>query len=300
MIKKNLTPEQRQERNQRLANYKGVGEVISFEAMEKIAEENYKRVASFKSSLPTLDKLLGGFEAGELVVVSGITGQGKTTLCQTLGYNFWKNGNKTSTWFSYEVSPYHFLRKFPELPKSFMPESMEGNTVEWLEERIIESKLKYEANIVFIDHLHFLLSMKDGGMNPSMAIGGIVRELKQIAVTHNLLVFLIAHTTKARFGGGEELGLGSVRDSSFIEQEADSVLYVWRNIDKGVPENMSKLKIAKNRKLGIVDRTIDLRYDNKLLLEVSKDEYTPPPTEEELAEKRAEVYQRMAEEQLNI
>jgi hypothetical protein len=63
----------------------------------------------------------------------------------------------------------------------------------------------------------------------------------------------------------EEPGLGHIRDSSFVEQEADTVVYVWRSKDN---KAITVLKIAKNRKRGIIDDRIALvlvngRYEEK-------------------------------------
>jgi hypothetical protein len=60
-----------------------------------------------------------------------------------------------------------------------------------------------------------------------------------------------------------ELGLGSIRDSSFIEQESDTVLYVWRHPED---KNITVCKIAKNRRRGIIDIKIPLtlnRMENR-------------------------------------
>jgi replicative DNA helicase len=99
----------------------------------------------------------------------------------------------------------------------------------------------------------------------SYDIGGIVRGLKLLALKHNVVIFLICHTNKTKNDGLEELNLGDVRDSSFIEQEADAVFYVWR--DTATSENESIIKIAKNRKRGIINKKVRLVFDHGRLWE---------------------------------
>jgi hypothetical protein len=74
----------------------------------------------------------------------------------------------------------------------------------------------------------------------------------------------ICHTTKTKNDGNAELGLGDVRDSSFIEQEADTVFYVWRD-EKTEYETL--VKVAKNRKKGIINKKVRMIYEDGKLVE---------------------------------
>src|SRR3990167_334789 len=106
-----------------------------------------------------LTKILGGFHPGQLVVVSGPTGQGKTTILKTFTKTFIKE-QIASLWFSYEVPTLEFLENFPGVPTFFVPHEMTTGKVQWIEQRILEAIAKYDAKIVFIDHLHYLMDMK--------------------------------------------------------------------------------------------------------------------------------------------
>jgi replicative DNA helicase len=251
-------------------------EIMAYDGEDRVlpADEVLKRYIADRpkgekilSKIPTLDRTIGGFFPGQLVVVSGVTGHGKTTLCQT----FTKNMSEQLTmplWFSYEVGTEDFLSTFhPDYQKHiYLPLKLKDNTLKWLEDRMMESKIKYQTTAVFIDHIHYLVQM-NSKQNMSFVIGECVRGLKQLAIKHNLVIFLIAHMTKTR--PDEEPGLGHTRDSSFIEQEADTVVYVWRHrSDKWV----TICKVAKNRKRGVIDTKIGLilrdgKYEETTLTE---------------------------------
>lgn len=248
-----------------LASYDKEDKVISFKEMQELAEKNKAHIFAIKSDIPSLDGMVGGFEGGELNVISGKTGGGKTLFAQTLTKNFSDQGIK-SLWFSYEMPPYNFLKRFPSIPEAYMPQILTARDPRWIEARIWEAKLKYDTRIVFIDHLHYLVDMARM-QNMSIEIGEIMRSLKKIAIKHNIVLFLIAHTKMTN--EDDELGLGSVRDSGMIECEADNVFYVWRNMKRDI-FNQSILKIAKNRKLGIVGKKIDLQFVNGYLMELEK------------------------------
>jgi len=237
--------------------------IVSFEEMLALVDEE-NETAAFKSSIPSLDDALKGFEPGELVVISGITGEGKSTLSRTLTVNFSKQNIK-ALWFTYEEPPRYFLKKFPELPVAYMPARLSDKSTDWIQGRIRVAVASKGINVVFVDHLHYLIDLMRT-QNSSFEIGSIVRNLKKIALLYGIVIFLIAHTTKIKFD--EEPGIGSVRDSSFIEQEADTVLYIWRKADE---ENVSTLKIAKNRKTGVVNKKIKLVLVNNIFQELEEE-----------------------------
>lgn len=246
-----------------LSAYEGEDKVIASPDLHKILLENKKRKISFKANIPSLDEIVDGFEGGELNIVSGITGEGKSLFCQSLTKNFAEQ-NINSLWFSYEMPSEYFLKRFPNLPLFYLPQMLKSSSLSWIETRIKEAKIKYDIQAVFVDHLHFLVSMSVL-QNSSLAIGHIVREIKKIALRNNIIFFLICHTTKIK--PDKELDLGDVRDSSFIEQEADNVFYIWR---KRKEENQSTLKIAKNRKSGVVGKKINLHFIEGYLEEMEK------------------------------
>lgn len=267
-IKKRQEQREMMRKEAELFSYEGEDKIVSSEEMLKIVEERGTPDVMLNSKIPILDKTLGGFVGGELIVVSGITGEGKSLLCQTLTSNMAQQKINT-LWFTYEMPPQYFIKKFGEnTPLFYLPKELKTNTTNWLEERILEAKLKFDVQAIFIDHLHFLVDLAKIG-NPSLEIGSIVRNIKKIALKHNIVIFLIAHTTKIK-SGFEELGLGDIRDSSFIEQEADTVLYIWRKteVDGIKVENRSVLKIAKNRRLGTKNIKINLILSEGNLVEL--------------------------------
>ena len=237
----------------RLSSYKGEDAVLSADEVLKRYKANNPTGQAYKSKLATLDTLTGGFYPGQLIVISGITGQGKTTLAQTFTHSLTEQGVKP-LWLSYELPVDDFMRAFhiDYHKRIYMPGNLKDNSLQWIEERVIESKLKYSTQAIFIDHIHYLVSMAPKN-NLSFVMGETVRGLKQLAIKHRIMVFLIAHMMKTR--SDEEPGLGHIRDSSFIEQESDMSLYVWRFRDD---KQITVLKIAKNRRRGIIDDKIPL------------------------------------------
>jgi replicative DNA helicase len=231
-------------------NYAGDDRVISSYQMQKYYERMGFKPDLYYSGLQIIDAMLGGWEESEVCTISGVTGNGKTLFCKTLTHYFPMMGIDC-LWFTYEEIPRLFLTRFKSLPIFYLPKKHISHQLDWIEKRIIESKVKYKTKIIFIDHLHFLVPLK-AYINQSILIGSIMREIKKIAIRQRIIIFLIAHTKMIK--QEEKPDLANIRDSSFIAQESDKVLYVRRcgTLDEdGITFNQNtNLYVLKNRLTG--------------------------------------------------
>ena len=248
-----------------LAEYEGEDRIISSHEMSLKLKESPDSIIRVNSFIPSLDQAIEDFQDGELIVISGPTKNGKTLFAQTLTANFVKQQH-FPLWFSYEVPARQFLSQFPDLPLIYLPAKLKAHALPWVEERVQESFIKYHTRIIFIDHLHFLFDMAKT-RNPSLEIGTVIRKLKTLAVNGGFIVFLLCHTTK---GNCEDLSYESIRDSSFVSQESDTVFMIKRTPDKG--ENAARLRVEFHRRSGVLERVIELQKIDGYLREVTPKE----------------------------
>lgn len=258
---------EKQERN--LAEYQGEDRVISSVELALKLKESPESLIRVKSFIPSLDQAIEDFRDGELIVISGPTKNGKTLLAQTLTANFAKQ-QYHSLWFSYEVPARQFLSQFPELPLIYLPAKLKAHAMAWVEDRIQEAFLKYHTRIVFIDHLHYLFDLARTRA-PSIEIGQVIRRLKTLAVNGGFIIFLLCHTTKGASEG--DLTFESIRDSSFVSQESDSVLMIKRRPDEG--QNAAHLRVEFHRRTGVLEKVINLLKVDGYLQEKSPREERP-------------------------
>lgn len=246
------------------------------ELLSRVASLSKPSSVVFPLGISHFDKIMdGGVRDGELIVISGETGQGKTTFAQVLTTNLDKK-KVPSLWFSYEMSPYYLYDKFVQMGQRsdsliYSPIELTENTVKFVEQQIDTAVNDFACKVVFIDHLHYLIPLNQSA-NASLLIGGVVRELKRLAIKKNIIIFLIAHTKKIY--KDEELSLSSIRDSSLIAQESDFVFLIERvkkakeALFEGTDSewtNQTKVALAKNRRTGkMLYITCDYR-DNKLI-----------------------------------
>lgn len=246
----------------RYLNYSGPDQVVTSFELDDILAQSSDQALCVKSKMPRLDKLLEGFESGELIAISGPRKSGKTLFAQSLTVNFLP---VKSLWFSYELTLKQFLRTFSELPLFISPLKLKAYSLPWLKERILEALVKHGIGVVFIDHLHFLFDLVRV-KNTSLEIGQVVRFLKTMAIKYNLIIFLLCHMRKVDLK--EEPTDADVRDSSLVSSESDTGLIIWRLTDT---DNQAIVKVAYSRRTGVLDKTFKIAKINGLLREVQNE-----------------------------
>lgn len=253
--------------------YEGDDKIISsYELKELVARERQQNKLRLMTGIPKLDKIIEGFREGNLIVVSAPAKHGKTTLCQTLTIEFAEQ-DIASLWFSYEVPMAEFIEKFGDKPPLFyLPRQLRGNTMVWIEERIIEAIAKFDAKVVFIDHLHYIVDMAARNQNMSLQIGTVMRSLKKLALKYNITIFIVAHMKHIKLENVPDLE--DIRDSSFIGQEADIVLMMWRMKDKNTCEylNETNLVVRAHRRTGKTGKILLQHKDNRFF-ELAQSDY---------------------------
>ena len=263
---KQLSGKELYEKETKLAEYSGDDRIVSSHELAKELEKTQDSEFIVRTGVPSLDRLMdGGVEAGELIVVTGPTGEGKTTFLMTVTKNMAEN-EVASVWFTLEVTPRQFIKKITkkgQLPLFYLPLENTDNQIQWLEDRIVEAKVKHNVRVVFIDHLHQIFSMAkmDRTHNVSLEIGDLTAKIKNMALQHNLAIFLIAHTKDDPTGSSREPRKEDIRDSGLISRLADSIIGLWRvtNDEKidatkrkviGEDDDKAKVRIFKNRRNG--------------------------------------------------
>jgi replicative DNA helicase len=221
-----------------------VPEYWKYEDAPQILEMATKK-GGMAFDLPLLDDITEGLKEGELVVVSAPTGVGKTTFCQTLTWNLSQKSIPT-LWFTLEVTLANFLRPFiandPTVERDtesklmrvkgrpiYFPKNLEQLSFYNLRKIISYAATKFDVKVVFIDHLHYLARIHDQHSrmdNFSLFLGDRVRELRRIAMETGVTIVLVAHMGKTMEDSVPTLN--DIRDSSFVAQEADIVLMLWR------------------------------------------------------------------------
>jgi replicative DNA helicase len=249
--------EQTKEQLVQLARLKEIAKVYEGEdkliSSYQVAERLKTQPEEFKipSGFSPLDAILKGFRLRQVVTIAAPTTSGKTSLCVDLTT---KMRAQTLLWFPFEEGADELVQKFldrnEEPPLFYVPARITGNTLLWIEKKIIEAIAKYGTQVVFIDHLHFIVPFSTERQD--LRIGETMRALKTMAKKWNIVIFLIAHLKKTRLDTAPDLE--DLRDSSFIAQESDTVIILWREATRGrgevvITDNVT-VSVQANRRTG--------------------------------------------------
>lgn len=206
------------------------------------------------------DVIMGGAVAGDLILIGGETGNGKTTLMQDFAVNFMLAHKKKVLLFTYEVMPQFMWKKFKEMGVTendmiCVPLKNTSGTVDWIEKKVQEAKKKFKIDAVCIDHMGFLTpkqgssGLKQVSANLSTFLTQTARELKVMAIREELPVIVPVHVRKT-----QELSLNDIANSAGLGQESDLVFLIQR---ERAPKDAltyytddTVIWIAKNRRTG--------------------------------------------------
>lgn len=245
-----------------LIAYEGPDRVVSSLEIAKEIEKRTVPPLKIQTHISGIDRMLDGVEECEMVVVTGPTGQGKTSLLLHITRELSERGTKC-LWFSYEMSYAQLINKMKaqeNVYEFFVPKEITNNQIDFIERKIMEARAKHDIRTIFVDHLSMLYSLdKYSRGNASLELGDIVAKIKSIALRHGVIIFLVAHSKKVE--AGAEIFLEDIRDSGHIANLADTVLTVQR-----VPNNYKegdrrigqleegdtriRIKVEKNRREG--------------------------------------------------
>lgn len=230
----------------------------------------------------------GGIRGGEMITISGPSGEGKTSYAVWLTKQINDSG-VPCLWFTYEMNPWYLKEKFKALGadeslNTFVPLLHYDNSPGWITDVIQEGIEKHACKVVFIDHLHYLIPTSQE-RNSSILIGGVARSVKQIAVNTDAIIYLIAHMR--RLQQGEGVNVNAIRDSALIANESDYVYLIERLKKKKesykteeLPlefvgddtTDISRISLAKNRRTGKMLHRL-FQVQNGAFNQIPKDQY---------------------------
>lgn len=207
------------------------------------------------------DKEVGGIRNGDLAIITGISGSGKTTFAENIVMNLDKIAIPT-LFFSYEVMIDNLYAKFVDMNISekalvYAPKKNVSGNLDWIKDKIKEAQAKYFVKVIVIDHIDFLSPSKlNSSDQRRIVIRDICQELKTLAINFEISIFLIAHVKKVQ---GREVEMQDLAESSALFQIPDYVFSVGRHykveLDHGkefvVAINEGVVKILKNRLTGM-------------------------------------------------
>lgn len=253
---------------------------------------NKTDLTGISTGFPNLDTLTQGLHGGDLIILAGRPGMGKTLLAMNIAEHVALVEKEAVAVFSLEMSKEKLLeRSLASVGNIDSTQIKTGNLTETNFQKLASVIPKYQNAKFFIDDRSFLrvsvmratcrrlkqeygLSlvvvdyiglMSADGENETLRIANISRGLKLLARDLNVPVIAISQLNRSvEQRNNKRPCMADLRQSGAIEQDADLILFIYRHdvydpniMNKGIAE----LIIGKHRNGDV--GTINLNFNNE-------------------------------------
>ncbi len=224
----------------------------------EILQESKGAITGAKTGFSSLDKMLVEMGKGDLVIVGARPGMGKTSFAMNIATNVAKYSKKSVCIFNLEMTGEQLVQRIissEAMVDSYNLRSGQLSSDDWnniasviqtlsgcdiyiddtsnLTTTDMKSKLRRIKNLglVVVDYIGLMQSTANTD-NRAQQVGEISRNLKIIAKDLGIPIICCAQLnrgTESRPGTGKRPTLADLRDSGSIEQDADIVLFLYRD-----------------------------------------------------------------------
>lgn len=271
-----------------------------YDRLHKLNSEEKEKFKAIPSGFGMLDKYITGLNKSDLILIGARPAMGKTSFALNLAQNVSMYAKKKCVVFSLEMTKEQLAERLLSATAGIPSQKLRTGELtddEWI--RLgnaageyaqvelylddasnttvpeIKSKIRRLKNvdIIIIDYLGLIQSAVRKE-NRVQEVSEITRNLKMMAKDLNIPVICCAQLSRGTEGRGKshKPQLSDLRESGSIEQDADIVLFLYRedyyrneqSEDKQdeIDENSTELIVAKNRHgaTGTIEMTFDKEF----------------------------------------
>ncbi|NWG20022.1 MAG: replicative DNA helicase [Chloroflexi bacterium] len=269
-----------------------IGQVIdAYYEQINYLQEHRGEVVGLPTGFRDLDQITGGLQRSDLIILAARPGVGKTSLIMSIAYNIATQYQGTVGIFSLEMSRDQLVQRLLSMDTTIDTHRLRlGQLREDEMERVIGAmgrlaatpiyiedtaglsimdvrsrarRLQAQAGVdlIIIDYLQLMQGRRTD--NRVQEVSEISRGLKALARELNVPVIALSQLSRAVEGRTSHVPmLSDLRESGSIEQDADIVMFIYReelydsNTDK---KGIAEIHIAKHRNgpVGVVPMRFD-------------------------------------------
>ena len=258
-----------------------IGKVLLnvYDRLEELAESG-SDIAGLSTGLHDLDRKINGLNKSDLLLIAARPGMGKTSLALNVALNVAKSTDKTVAFFSLEMSREELATRLLSnesfvdnqklttgkldeedwgklsLASSALSQTdirVDDNPAITVAEMNAKCRRLDNLGLVVIDYLQLMTAAAPGksGENRVTVVSEISRALKIMAKELNVPVICLSQLSRANESRTDKRPmLSDLRESGAIEQDADSVMFIYRDDyynENSEEKNIAECIVAKNR-----------------------------------------------------
>lgn len=247
------------------------------------------------TGLRCFDRRLRGLRPGHLIIIGGRPSMAKTGLARqaavgaalrnpdiafayfalemeraelderTLSELSWRHGDGIKYQNMDALSPFeirHLWEMQAKVPANYLLDDTSSLTVDYVRRRVWSLKRTRRLGAVFIDYLQIMDRPEARGRNDAAVLAQMTKELKQLARAARIAVVLLSQINRGVEGRDDKRPqLSDLRDSGAIEQDANAVLFPFREsyyLERSEPEPGTSKHAEWERELELVRRRMDV------------------------------------------
>ena len=250
-----------------------------FDRLKELSRSG-SEIAGLSTGLVDLDRKINGLNGSDLILIAARPGMGKTSMALNITLSVAKRTDKAVAFFSLEMSKEQLAMRLLS-NESFVDNQklVTGNLTEdeWSKIGIASSALSQtdiriddnpattvaEMNakcrridnlgLIVIDYLQLMTTADKGRQaeNRVLAVGEMSRAMKIMAKELNVPVICLSQLSRANESRSDKRPiLSDLRESGSIEQDADEVIFLYRDDyynENSDEKNVAEAIVAKNR-----------------------------------------------------
>ena len=273
--------------------------------------EHRGQILGIPSGLSQLDTLLGGFQPSDLIILAARPSVGKTSLALNIAQHASIRERKKVAVFSLEMSKEQLSLRLLSAETGINPRPLQTGFMEetdwskiatvmndmagasmWVDDSSVLSVMELRTkarrleaeqhglDLVIVDYLQLMqASVQSREPNRVQEVSEISRGLKQLARELKVPVIAVSQLSRGvEQRGSAEPRLSDLRESGSIEQDADVVIFLYREGEQNAESEVEllKAKIAKHRNGPIGEVPLQFRKSTTRFHTVMREEAVAP------------------------
>ncbi len=249
----------------------------AYDRLGKLSGEDKDLYVGARTGFTLLDSITSGLNKSDLIIIAARPGMGKTSFAMNIARNVAKTSNKDVVTFNLEMSKEQLATRLLSTEARVESSALRNGrikTEDWvtlatsaaylstlpmliddtasMTVQQMKAKLRRVKNLglVIIDYLQLMGSTSHSD-NRVTVISEITRQLKVMAKELDVPVILLSQLSRAVESRNDKRPmLSDLRESGSIEQDADIVLFLYRDAyynKESQRQNVSECIVAKNR-----------------------------------------------------
>ena len=276
----------------------------AYDRLGKISGPDKEKYVGARTGFTLLDSITSGLNKSDLIIIAARPGMGKTSFAMNIATNVARRAEKEVVTFNLEMSKEQIATRILSTEALVESNTLRNGRIsgdDWVKlatsagylstlplfiddtasmtVQQMKAKLRRTKNLglVIIDYLQLMESTSRSD-NRVTVISEITRQLKVMAKELNVPVILLSQLSRAVESRTDKRPmLSDLRESGSIEQDADIVLFLYREAyynKESQRQNISECIVAKNRhgETG----TVELIWDGQFT-RFSNPDYNAPP-----------------------